>query len=41
MKSARELFEELGYEQRVNNDEQIYYYLKKETYTKSIEFRRI
>lgn len=40
MKSARELFEELGYEQRVNNDEQIYYYLKKETYTRGIEFRK-
>lgn len=37
MKSAKELFKELGYEQRVNNNEQIYYYLKKETYTRSIE----
>ena len=38
--SAKEMFEKLGYEQRVNDDEQIYYYLKKETYTRSIEFRK-
>ena len=38
--TAREMFEKLGYEQRVNDDEQIYYYLKKETYTRSIEFRK-
>ncbi len=38
--SAKEMFEKLGYEQRVNDNEQIYYYLKKETYTRSIEFRK-
>lgn len=38
--SAKEMFEKLGYHLQHEDDEQIYYYLKKETYTKSIEFRK-
>lgn len=38
--SAKKMFEKLGYEQRENDEEHIYYYLKAETYTTSIEFRK-
>lgn len=38
--TAKEMFEKLGYEQKFNDNEQIYYYLKAERYTKSIEFRK-
>ena len=38
--TAKEMFEELGYIQRCNDNEQIFYYQKEETFTNSIEFRK-
>lgn len=38
--TAKEMFKALGYELRNDDYEQIYYYLKKETYTRSVEFRK-
>ena len=38
--SAREMFEKLGYKVMCNDDESIHYYLKKERYTRNIEFRK-
>ena len=37
---AKEMFEKLGYEQRINDNEQIYYYFRSDTLIQSLEFRK-
>ena len=40
MENAKTMFEKLGYIVMCNDDESIHYYLKKERYTRNIEFRK-